>query len=91
MGIIRRFKSSLLLGVVTVLLLLAYNGYASVIVLRIIELFVGLDVDKAIEIACNNADTIGNFFLVLLILFGILTFVSVIRNIIAPKVVDEDE
>lgn len=91
MGIIRRFKSSLILGVVTGLLLLAYNGYASFIVLRVIELFVGLDVDKAIEIACNNADTIGNFFLVLLILFGILTFVSVIRNIIAPKVVDEDE
>lgn len=91
MRLVKRFKSSIIMCIISIILYLCWQGYASPIVLKVIELFVGMDVDKAMEIACNNADLFGIIFLVLFIIAIIVTFITIIRNIISPSTEEETD
>lgn len=77
--------------IISIILYLCWQGYASPIVLKVIELFVGMDVDKAMEIACNNADLFCIIFLALFIIVIVVTFITVIKNIVSPSTEGETD
>lgn len=83
--VFKKFLSSFICLVLTALLYAGVKGYANDLILMIVEIVVGFDVDKALGVVLDNTVLISEVFFILFIVSIIILLLVTIKNIVNFK------